>query len=162
MKESEDLNKLKVLIKDIHIAMLSTIKDGHIRSRPMATSEIDQEGTIWFFTKDDSGKIAEIDKNDSVTLNYTNIATNTYVTIIGKVELTEDKGKINQLWNPRLKAWFPKGETDPEIGLLKFTPGNVEYWDDNSSKMIVLINKIKSAITGHGSDNFEHGNFPLK
>ncbi len=162
MEESENLNKLRALIKNISIAMLSSIKDGHIHSRPMATSEIDQEGIIWFFTKDNSGKIDEIEKNNSVTLNYTNISTNTYVTIIGKVELTEDKGKIEELWNPLLKAWFPKGSKDPEIGLLKFTPQNVEYWDGSSSKMVVLVNTIKAALTGKGYDAGEHDSFTLK
>lgn len=162
MNDIENLNKLKTLIKNISIAMLSSIKDGHIHSRPMATSEIDKDGTIWFFTKDNSGKIEEIEKNNSVTLNYTNMATNTYVTIIGKVELAGDKNKIEELWNPLLKAWFPKGAGDPEIGLLKFTPLNVEYWDGSSSKMVVLVNMIKSAITGKGYDTGGHDSFTLK
>lgn len=161
MKEIEEFKKLKGLIQNINIAMLSSIKDGHIHSRPMATSEIEPDGTIWFFTKDDSEKIAEIEKNHSVTLNYTNPGDNTYVTIIGKVFLTDDRNKIKELWNPLLKAWFPKGPEDQEIGLLKFTPESVEYWDGSSSKMVNLFNIAKAAITGKPYDKGEHGSFSL-
>lgn len=45
-----ELETLKTKIKDIRIAMLTTQEsDGDFHTRPMATQEIDPDGTMWFF-----------------------------------------------------------------------------------------------------------------
>ncbi len=161
MKQKADFEKLKELVKDIHIAMLSSIKDNQVHSRPMATSEVDADGTIWFFTKDDSAKVTEIEQNASVTLSYANPQSNTYVAVIGKTAVSHDKEKIKELWNPMLKAWFPNGPEDPEIGLLKFTPETAEYWDSKAGRMVALFNIAKAALNGQTYDQGEHGKLNL-
>lgn len=45
----EEFNVLKDKIKDIQFAMLTTVEqDEDLRSRPMATHDMDDDGTIWF------------------------------------------------------------------------------------------------------------------
>ena len=46
---SNDIKKLGELIKDIRIAMLTTVdEDGSLRSRPMATQDAEFDGVLWF------------------------------------------------------------------------------------------------------------------
>lgn len=161
MTQNEDSLKLKELVKGIHIAMFSTIIDGEIHSRPMATSEIDEDGTIYFFTKTNSEKVDEIKKDSTANVIYADPEKNTYVTVIGKTELSVDKAKIHELWSPMLKAWFPNGPEDPEVGLLKFTPAEAEYWDNSSSKMVNLFRMAKAAVTGTQPDMGDHGKLAL-
>ncbi len=50
--------KLYELIKDVQIAMMTTVDtDGTLHSRPMHGSKTDEHGDIWFFTKILSPKI---------------------------------------------------------------------------------------------------------
>src|SRR5688572_2062197 len=110
----EEFDVLKDKIKDIQFAMLTTVEqDDDLRSRPMATHDMDEDGTIWFFTYDDSPKVREIQRNDRVSLSYTDTGSETYVSAAGKAELVKDRAKINELWNDVLKAWFPQGKEDP-------------------------------------------------
>lgn len=45
----ESVEKLRELIKDIDIAMLTTIdEDGTLRSRPMGTQKAEFDGDLWF------------------------------------------------------------------------------------------------------------------
>ena len=51
-------DKLRELLDDFDAAMLVTRRpDGSLRSRPMAVADLDADGTLWFLTQADSGKM---------------------------------------------------------------------------------------------------------
>ena len=56
------MQKLADLIDGIRIGMLTTVEpDGSLRSRPLATLQMDSDGRLWFFTSITSPKVEEID-----------------------------------------------------------------------------------------------------
>ncbi len=145
-------------IKDIRVAMLTTEdENGTLRSRPMANADIDAENCIWFFTKDDSGKVAEVNQEPQVNLAFADTSNQTYVSISGTASLSHDKDKMRHLWNPMVKAWFPNGLEEPNIALLKVKIHDAEYWDSSASTMVRLFNVAKAVITGTQYDEGEHG-----
>jgi len=140
---------LKEKIKDIRIAMLTTVEpNGDLRSRPMATQEIDEQGILWFFTSDDSHKVDELLQNNKVQISYSNESAETYVSVSGTAELVKDKQKIDELWSDVLKTWFPGGKDDPHVALLKIQTYKAEYWDRPGGKMMTLFEMVKGALTG--------------
>ncbi len=144
-----ELHKLKEEIKDIRTAMLTTQReDGNFHSRPMATHAIDDDGTMWFFTYENSNKVQEIQKNNRVSLVFSDTGAETYVATSGTGEIVKDRAKINELWNDVLKTWFPDGKDDPNITLLKVTTHSGEYWDRPGGKMMQLFEMAKGALTG--------------
>jgi general stress protein 26 len=56
-----------------------------------------------------------------------------------------DRGKIEQLWKPSLKAWFPQGTSEPDLALLKVDVERAEYWDAPSSPVARAIAVVKGA-----------------
>ena len=51
------LAKVAEMVGDARFAMLTTKeKDGTLRSRPMATMQLDSQGNLWFFTSLSSPK----------------------------------------------------------------------------------------------------------
>ncbi len=147
--QGAEFELLKEKIKDIKFAMLSTVEeDGDIHMRPMATHDMDEDGTLWFFTYDDSNKVREIRRNPRVGLGYENHPADTYVTAAGTAEVVKDQAKINEIWSDFLKAWFPNGKDDPRIALLKVTLHQAEYWDRPGGKMMYIFEKVKAKFTG--------------
>ena len=94
---------------------------------------------MWFFTGKSSGKVAEIQHDQHVNLSYADPGDNRYVSISGRAEVVDDKAKEKELWNPFIKAWFPKGLEDPELTLLKVKVEAAEYWDAPASTMVNLV-----------------------
>lgn len=155
-----ELTQLKEKIKDIRIAMLTTQQaDGDFHTRPMATHEIDSEGCMWFFTYNDSNKIAEIQQNSRVGLGFSDTGSEVYVSTSGHAEVVDDQAKINDLWSDFLKTWFPKGKDDPNITLLKVTTHAGEYWDKPGGKMMSLFEIAKGALTGQPSKSGHNEKF---
>lgn len=150
MNESREnaLAKLKELLEGIDFCMLTTVDGNHLRSRPMSTQEIDENGHLWFFTRDNTHKMAEIDKEPRVNVAYAEPDDNTYVSVSGIGELSYDRAQMEKLWDPIHKAWFPDGLEDPNICLLKVVVEQAEYWDASSSTLVQIVGFIKAIATG--------------
>lgn len=147
---AESFARLNELISDIHIAMLTTAAaDGMLRSRPMATQQIDLiDGVLWFFSSSDTQKADEILHHKQVNLSYMSVDKQRYVSVSGEAHIVRDKAKTRQLWKPAAKIWFPEGVDDPNLVLLRVDVTSAEYWDYSSSKMVQFYGIAKLAVTG--------------
>jgi general stress protein 26 len=153
----EAIEKLNGLIEDIDFAMLTTVDtDGVLRSRPMSTQEVEFDGTLWFFTSDKTHKVEEIEKDNRVNASYAEPKDNVYVSVSGTASIVRDKAKMEELWNPILKAWFPKGLDDPNICLLKVDVEQAEYWDSPSSTLVQVAGFVKAMVTGQRANGGEN------
>ncbi len=156
-KRQEAIKKLNNLIEDIDFAMLTTVDtDGVLRSRPMSTQEAEFDGTLWFFTSDNTHKIEEIERDNRVNASYAKPQDNVYVSVSGTASISKDRQKMEELWNPILKAWFPKGLDDPHICLLKVDVEQAEYWDSPSSTLVQIAGFVKALVTGQSADGGEN------
>ncbi len=141
-------SKIAELVKDIHIAMMTTIaKDGTLSSRPMAVQNTPFDGTLWFLARSNSGKMEEIEHDSRVTLTFAEPKSSKYIAVKGKASVSQDHGKIRQLWNPMYKAWFPGGETDPQIAVVRVDVTEADYWEASDSKLVVLLKYAAASLT---------------
>ncbi|WP_164101927.1 pyridoxamine 5'-phosphate oxidase family protein [Candidatus Laterigemmans baculatus] len=149
LPEKEHLDKFRELIKDIDTAMLVTeTADGSLRSRPMVTQATEFDGELWFFTDQNSAKVLEIQADRHVCVSYADPRSHKFVSVSGIAELSQDRGKIKELWNPFAKAWFPQGPDDPRLALLRVRPTMAEYWDSSSGLAVTIAGMVKAATTG--------------
>lgn len=141
-----DLGHVAELIEDIAVAMLTNIEaDGTLASRPMSALEMDADGAIWFFTDLRSEKVEHL---RAVNLSFSDSAHGTYVSLSGRGEIDTDRGRIERLWTPMAKPWFPAGPTSRDLALLKFVPDAADYWDGPNSKMVRAFGMLASVIAG--------------
>jgi general stress protein 26 len=159
----EQIAKLAEMIKDIDFAMLTTVDtDGSLRSRPMSTQRVEFNGDLWFFTKASAPKVEEVEQDQHVNVSYSNPEKQHYVSVSGMARLVRDRQKIEELWNPAYKAWFPEGLDDPDLALLKVSADKAEYWDGQSSAVAHLIGAVKAAVTGTSYQGGENEKVDLK
>ncbi|MDI1318171.1 pyridoxamine 5'-phosphate oxidase family protein [Flavobacterium sp.] len=165
MKEvhNQNLEKFIEMVKDTRTCMFITMEKNaeNISGRPMGITKIDDDGTMWFFTKASSYKADEIEESKKVAIAITNESSNNYLMIHGTATLVNDKEKMAALWGSIMKAWFPLGLDDPDMTLIKVIPTEVNYWDSSSSKMVVLFNMLKAIVTGKEYADGEHGKINL-
>lgn len=145
----EQLQKLSELIEDVQFAMFTTAEpDGTLRSRPMSTQKHEFDGTLWFFTKASAPKVDEVEQDQHVCVSYAKPEKQHYISMSGLARVIRDRQKIEELWTPELKAWFPEGKEDPDIALLKVEVTQAEYWDSHNSTIAHLLGLAKSVATG--------------
>ncbi len=87
---------------------------------------------------------------------------NKYVSVSGRAQVVTDRSKIKELWTPLMKTWFPKGEDDPEICLIRVRAESAEYWDSPSSTIVHIYGLAKAVVTGERPNPGDHNRFNLK
>lgn len=153
----QHLHKLAELIKDVDIAMLTTTTpEGRLVSRPLATQDVEFDGDLWFATSAKSGKIAEIKANPNVNVAYADPGKNIYVSVSGTASVVDDAAKLEELWSPAMKLFFPDGKDDADIRLVKVETRTAEYWEGPGTAFGKALFFVTEAVTGEAaprSDN---------
>lgn len=150
MKENRTEARLWDLIGDVEVAMLTTFDaHGTLQSRPLATLKIDDaDGDLWFFTTKDSPKIEQIQREQHVNLAYADPKAGTYVSINGVATLSQDRQRIDELWSPLQRAWFPAGKDDPQLMLLRVRVVQAQYWSQTEGWIRRAIGAARAALSG--------------
>jgi general stress protein 26 len=150
----DSLRKIAELVADMDVCMFTTMAgDGKLLSRPMAALEICSQGHFWFLTRESSAKT---DQLEAVNLSFTDEANSIYVSVTGHGEVACDPRRLDELWTPQAKTWFPLGRDDPELTVLMVTMEMAEYWDAHSKRAIRTLAKLTSAVTGIPLSTGEH------
>jgi general stress protein 26 len=161
---SDSLEKLREIIKDIDFCMLTTIDGGgDPHSRPMSSNgDIDPDGDLWFFTQASSAKVSEVEQSPKVNVSFADPDNQRYVSVTGVAHLVRDRKKIDELWRPQFRMWFPEGKDDPEVALLKVSLEKGEYWDSSSSTIGYALSFISALVTGKEPDLGENRKVNIK
>ena len=144
--------KLHDLLEDFGVAMLVTrTPEGQLRGRPMALAQVEGDGTLWFVTGKHSAKVDELALDSHVAVTMQSSAK--FVSVSGRATPVEDRAKIAQLWKVEFKVWFPGGQDDPEVLLLRVDGAVGEYWDNSgTSGLKYLIEAGKALLSGTRPD----------
>lgn len=156
----DPIETLRDKIKGLHMAMLSTISDGQIVTRPMATQDMGPDGTLWFLTSAESSKVSEIAHYPNVNVAYMDSGSETYISVAGSAKVSNDRALITKFWNPFYAAWF-EGPDDPTIRVLAVTPKTAEYWITKGGKIVSLVSMFLSAVTGKDMEAGENKTLTL-
>jgi len=150
---AEAIDKIKKIAMAADIALFTTnLSKIPLATRPMGTLDVDDEGNLWFLSKNESDKNRDISYDNQVQLFYSNKSGGEYLSIYGRAQILTDRAKIEQYWTPLAKAWFKEGKDDPTITLLRVVPADVYYWDTKENKLITLVKIAFSAVTGSSVD----------
>ena len=145
---AENIRHLAELIQDVDIAMMTTVaKDGRLVSRPLGTQDVEFDGDLWFATECDSGKVDEIAAHPNVNVSYASKGKNTYVSVAGRASIVRDRARIEALWSPAMKLFFPGGKDDPNLCLIRVEVDSAEYWDGPGTIMGKALYFALSAVT---------------
>jgi general stress protein 26 len=151
------IQKIKEIVKHAGTCMFVTnVSKFPLSARPMATIEVEDNGSIWFFSKDNSEKNQHISVDSKVQLFYENHSSSEYISVSGNAQIVRDKKKIEELWTPMARNWF-KGPEDPSCTLIKFIPDTGHYWDTKNNKMVQMIKMAVGMVTGQTMDDGRDG-----
>lgn len=152
---SDDVQKVVDLISESRVAMLTHLDvDGRLVSHPMASQEVEFDGTVRFIAERDSTKVADLEAKPQVNVSYSN--SGSWVSLSGRAEIRNDVEKLKELWSTFTDSWLHGGPEDPNNVLIEVVPDTAEYWNaPGGSTVVQLANLVKSKVTG---ERLEGGN----
>ena len=151
-ESNENIQKVRDIIKGTRIAMLTHVdEDGRLVSKPMATQEVDFDGTVRFIAERASDQGMDIQKNTNVNVAYS--GNGAWVSLSGKARIVNDTDKLRELWSSFTGSWLEGGPENPNNVLIEIDADTAEYWDTpGGSKVTQVANLIKAKVTGNTVD----------
>ena len=154
---SPELRRLASLIEANPVAMMTTLDEqGALVSRPMSVLQMDAHGVLWFFT---DLRSTMVDQLRAVNLAFADRASASYLSVSGRGEIDVDRARIQALWTPFARPWFPDGPDSSSLALLRFVPAAAEVWDAPDSRMVRLLAMVASSVAGKPVGLGQHDSF---
>lgn len=156
---ANEAEKVYDLLKEYDNVMLVTHGDGErLDARPMHVAAVDPNCDLWFLTRIDE-KVDELTANPSAQV-VAQDEKDSWLSLSGRVEVLNDRGRAEELWQEPYRAWFPDGVDDPNLRVLAFRAERGEYWDQRGTNKVDYALKVaKAYVTGSPPvpDSGEHG-----
>lgn len=154
----EAIKKIKELADKATCFFCTNIKTGiPFSTRPMSVQKVDDQGNFWFLSANDSHLNQELTADPFAHLLFQRSAHSDYLNIYGIAEISTDKEKIKELWEPIYKTWFTEGENDPRITVIKLEPSEGYYWDNKHGNAIAFVKMLAGSVIGKTLDDSIEG-----
>ena len=153
---NKELKTLYSIIENIEIAMMTTRRrDGHLRSRAMATQKQAAGADLWFVCRDTSAKLDDLSHDQHLNLSYYRDSNREWVSVSGTAIVSRERSKIAELYAPDWKIWFAEeGDArhgtpdDPRMVLIGVTVHAAEFLEVNKPRPVLLFELVKGWLTG--------------
>ena len=106
-------------------------------------------------TLNNTPKLYDLAADPHVNLSYYKDRTREWVSVSGLATVTQDRGKIRELYAPDWKAWFSKeGDPrhgtpdDPRMALIGVTVHGASFLEVDKPQPVVLFELVKGFVTG--------------
>ncbi len=153
MSTNDGKKNLFDVVNDFDVAMLVTQTPHAARARPMAIAQLDYGLGIYLVTDIHSIKVDEIALNQNALLTFQ--SARRFACMRGEVTVLLDRQLIGKLWKESWKTWFPGGQSDPNIALLKFTAHEGEFWDNAGMQGLKYIYEAAKAYATGGKPDMD-------
>ena len=134
----------------LRVAMVTTVAaDGSLHTRPMGHRGFDDaSGALWFFTRAEDAKAAEVDADHHVAIAYAEPRRRRYLALAGTGRLVRDAARARRLWRWAEREWFPAGPDDPHLLLLRVEVERAEEWLPPPTGVAQLVGWLSGRLRG--------------
>ena len=123
-QNSPELTHLCKMIEHIPTATLTILDaSGTPLRQSLVPLQLDGQGALWFFGNLHS---ANIEQPCDANLSFVDTVKPTYVALSGLAEIHVNQVRLERLWTPFSRPWFPDGPESAKPALLKLAPQLLE------------------------------------
>lgn len=134
----------------INAGMLGCAPDW--RLVPMSHYADRDQSVLWFITADGTDLVKAVEGGPQQAVHVVSEGGDKlYARIEGTLELSNDKAKLDEIWNAVASSWFEDGKQDEDVRLLKLKLSTAEVWATTGG-LGFLYEVAKSKVTGAKPD----------
>lgn len=141
-------------LSDINSGMLGLT--GDLRLLPMSHYVDPDAAALWFITAKGTDLARHLQQGPAPALHVVaDGREGLYARIEGRLELSDDQDKLDELWNAVASSWFEDGRKDRDIQLLRMDLTAAEIWITGGSAGF-LFQIARAKVTGEKPDLGQH------
>lgn len=150
MSDNEEFSLADLIdrVDGIRTVMLTTIDErGTMSSRPLTVQRITEDGDLFFIV--DANAEWVVRTVEPVNVAFVDDGT-TWVSVAGRAVVDDDRGLLDELWDPMTDAFFPDGKENGPV-VLEVRADEWEYWTA-PNKVMQLVKIARAKVTGGSTD----------
>ena len=140
-------------LDDITSGMLGLTEDP--RLVPMSHYVDRDNRALWFITAKGTDLARSLTGSKPAIHVVSNRDEGLYARIHGRLALSTDRAKLDEIWNAVASSWFEDGENDPDVQLLRMDLSEAEVWATGGN-IRFLFEIAKSKVKGAKPDVGDH------
>ncbi len=121
-------------INSVHAGMLG-LEGLHNHMQPMAPHADPKTNTIWFFTKKSADLVQTLKSGARAHFCVIGKDHDYHACLSGKLEVREDKAKLDEYWNSVTAAWYEHGKSDPLLTMVALHVDDADIWASTDSTL---------------------------
>ena len=132
-------------LDDINSGMLGVTQDS--RLVPMSHYTDRKVGVLWFITAKDTDLARSVASGPQDAMHVVSDGgQGLYARIHGTLSLSDNRAKLDELWNAVASSWFEDGKQDPDVQLLRLDLTEAEVWATGGSMAFLYQIDRKSVV----------------
>lgn len=135
-------------LDDVRAGMLE-VADGFV---PMSHNIEPEDGNLWFITARGTAMAEAAAQGAATRYIVSDNGEGLYAEIKGRLEVSDDRAKLEEVWTSVASAWFEEGKDDPDLVLVRMTPASAEVWLGPESGLSFMFQLVKAKVTGDKPD----------
>lgn len=133
--------------------------DGAPRAVPMSHYPDAGTGEVWFMSAEGTDLVEAASGGATATYLVADGGSGIYARLVGPIMQSDDRAKLEEIWNPIASTWYEGGVDDPDLRLLCMKVTGAEAWLTPTSSARFLFEIARSKVTGKTPDLGEHLTF---
>jgi general stress protein 26 len=130
-------------------------------TRPMNVRKVDEQGRLWFLIANDSQTAKELGLDSRVRLFFQGSPHSGFLVLDGRASFSNERARLEELWEPVIKTWFTGGVDDPRIAVVSVVPSAGYYWDTKHGNAVAGAKMVIGAALGKTLDDSIEGTLNL-
>ncbi|KGJ18588.1 pyridoxamine 5'-phosphate oxidase family protein [Paracoccus sanguinis] len=141
-------------LDDVNAGMLGCDPDW--RLVPMSHYADPDEDALWFITAEGTDLAEAVSGEAKKAVHVVSSqGGKLYARIEGELSLSDDREKLDEIWNAVASSWFEDGKQDDDVRLLRLSLSAAEVWSTDGG-LGFMYQIAKSKLTGAKPDMGEH------
>lgn len=133
------LQRLWSELAQFRTGMLGFADGDQAHAHPMTAHFEGEHGPLWFYAHRDSATVQRADAPHPAVFHYVSRGHELYACIHGEIRAVEDEDAVNRLWSEEVARWYPAGQTDPDVALLRFDLSSAQIWAPSEGPSATLF-----------------------
>lgn len=126
--ESELLGRFWRELHSTRTGMLGLAGENEAHSQPMTAHFEGEQGPLWFYARRDALVTSALEDGKRAVFHYVAKDHDLYACIHGELSEDDREDVIDRFWSEEVARWFPDGQADSNLALLRFDAERAQIW----------------------------------
>ena len=120
--------------------------------QPMTAFCERDNGQIWFFSRTDTDLAKAVEESGQAMFVVQSKDQGFQACVGGRLVQSFNAERIQVYWGPIVAAWYPEGQNDPRLTLLRFDVSDAQVWLSETNPLAFGLQIVRANMTGREPD----------